>query len=63
MPHTVPTETRRVERAAAILAAGREQRDQLSVSEAARIAWTPGGPTVAALEALIARQRAYRATA
>ena len=61
MAHIESPETRRIERAAAIIAAGRDQRDTLSIGAAAEIAWTAGGPSVHELTELIARQRATRA--
>ena len=61
MAPQMSTETQRIERAAAILAAGRDTRDNLPPHQAAQLAWAPGGPTVAQLTELICRQRAARA--
>lgn len=46
--------------AAVALAEARRQRDSLPVAEAARAAWTPGGPSIAELEKHIAALRASR---
>ncbi len=46
-----------VAEAAAIIAAARYERDTLPVAEAARLAWTPTGPSLAELERRIAARR------
>lgn len=47
-----------IDAAAAALAAERAVRDALPPSEAARRAYTPGGPTVTEITALVRAQRA-----
>jgi hypothetical protein len=50
-----------VEQAAEIIAAARRRRDSLTIAEAAREAYHPGGPTFDELVERIAARRARRA--
>lgn len=48
----------RIRRAGRVLAQARAERDALPVDEAARLAYTPGGPSVEAIADTIRRHRA-----
>lgn len=52
-----PSRAECIAAAAAAIAEGRRQRDTLPVKEAARIAYTPSGPSLEELERRIAARR------
>lgn len=54
----MPTREEALDAAARILADGLALRDSMSPADAARAAWTPGGPSVAELEQRIRADRA-----
>jgi hypothetical protein len=58
---TTRTRAEAIATAAAALAEGRRQRDTLPVPEAARLAYTPTGPSLPELEERIAALRGHRA--
>jgi hypothetical protein len=53
----VTTRDEAIERAARALADGIALRDSLTPADAARAAWTPGGPSIAELERQIRADR------
>lgn len=55
--NTTPTRDECVRAAAEAFAEAQRRRDNLPVAEAARAAWTPGGPPLAVLEQRIAARR------
>lgn len=57
------TRQQAVDTAGRSFAEGRALRDSLPVAEAARLAWTPTGPSIAELEQRIAAQRGIKSPA
>lgn len=56
--HMLPRYDQAIAAAARVLGRARSRRDSMSPREAAEAAYTPGGPSVEELEALIVRFRA-----